>query len=34
MLGKGQYGVVFKASHVKTGKEYAVKKIDKHKINS
>ncbi len=34
VLGQGQFGKVWKAKHYQNGKEYAVKKIDKSKINS
>ncbi len=34
VLGQGQFGKVWKAIHAKNGKEFAIKKIDKSKINS
>ncbi len=34
VLGKGQFGIVYKAEHIKTHEMFAVKKIPKSKINS
>lgn len=33
MLGKGSYGEVYQATHIKTGKELAIKTYDKYKMS-